>query len=91
MAEGFVLVRDPRGSLVHVRNARTGECIGCVEAGLFELIRAALSADAGADAREGRRRPLEEKPIIERQAVRSRAAAVNFPLHQREVVNDSAS
>jgi hypothetical protein len=48
----FVIVRDPRGSLVHVRDARTGECVGCVEAGLFELIRAALNADAGAGARK---------------------------------------
>ncbi len=47
-----MLARDSRGSLVHVRNSRTGECVGCVEAGLFELIRAALNADAGAGVRK---------------------------------------
>jgi hypothetical protein len=37
--EGLVLVRDVRGSLVHVRHQKTGECLGCVEAGLFELLK----------------------------------------------------
>jgi len=32
-------VRDPRGSLVHVRK-RDGECVGCVEVGLFEIVKA---------------------------------------------------
>jgi len=31
----FVIVRDARGSLVHIRT-RDGECVGCIEAGLYE-------------------------------------------------------
>lgn len=36
----FELVRDSRGSLIHVRKRSDGECLGCVEIGLFELVRA---------------------------------------------------
>jgi hypothetical protein len=36
----FVIVRDARGSLVHIRRRDDGECIGCIEAGLFEVVRA---------------------------------------------------
>jgi hypothetical protein len=35
-----VIARDARGSVVHVRRRDNGECIGCVEAGLFEVLRA---------------------------------------------------
>jgi len=42
--EVFTLVRDPRGSVVHVRK-QDGECIGCVETGLFEVLRALIVAD----------------------------------------------
>ena len=49
----FVIVRDPRGSLVHVRNARTGECLGCIEVGLFEIVREVLREEFAAAAREG--------------------------------------
>ena len=45
--QGFVISRDARGSLVHVRRRDRGdgtsavaECIGCIEAGLFEIVRA---------------------------------------------------
>ncbi|MHB8685018.1 MAG: hypothetical protein ACYC9X_11920 [Dehalococcoidia bacterium] len=41
----FVIVRDARGSLVHVRRRDTGACIGCIETGLFEVVRAALLAE----------------------------------------------
>jgi len=53
MPEVFTLVRDPRGSVVHVRRRLDGECIGCVEAGLFEVIRALILAEPreGADGR----------------------------------------
>lgn len=44
-AEAFALVRDARGSLVHVRNTRTGECVGCIEVGLFEVVRALLMSE----------------------------------------------
>jgi hypothetical protein len=34
----YRIVRDARGALVHVRT-ESGECIGCIEVGLFEVIR----------------------------------------------------
>jgi hypothetical protein len=46
----FVIVRDARGSLVHVRRRDDGECIGCIEAGLFEVVRA-LVLEEGTAAR----------------------------------------
>jgi hypothetical protein len=49
---GFLIVRDPRGSLMHVRSA-SGECLGCVEVGLFEVVRAIVLEEAAAPAREG--------------------------------------
>lgn len=47
----LVLVRDARGSLVHVKDAR-GRCLGCVEAGLFELLRTAVLAEQAKAANE---------------------------------------
>jgi hypothetical protein len=41
----FVFVRDARGSLVHVRRRDNGECVGCIEAGLFEIVRLAILAE----------------------------------------------
>jgi hypothetical protein len=35
----FLISRDARGSLVHVRKA-DGECVGCIEVGLFEIVKA---------------------------------------------------
>jgi hypothetical protein len=45
-------MRDPRGSQVHVRDRRTGECLGCVEAGLFEVVRLLVLDEAGGGHRE---------------------------------------
>jgi hypothetical protein len=45
-ASDLVLERDIRGSLVHVRNRATGECVGCVEAGLFEVLRELVLGEA---------------------------------------------
>jgi hypothetical protein len=57
--EAFQLVRDARGSLVHVRKD-DGECVGCIEVGLFEIVRSLIreelmreAATAGGDRREG--------------------------------------
>jgi hypothetical protein len=57
--QGFVIVRDARGSLVHVRKD-DGECVGCVEVGLYEVLRSLIreelvreAATAGGDRREG--------------------------------------
>ena len=38
----FVIVRDPRGSLVHVRRRDGGGCLGCIEVGLFEIVRSLI-------------------------------------------------
>jgi hypothetical protein len=51
----FRLVRDARGALVHVRTA-TGECIGCIEVGLFEIVRQVVEEE------ERRRRAVEGIP-----------------------------
>ena len=42
----FVIVRDARGSLVHVRRRDDGECVGRIEVGLYEIVRALLIAEA---------------------------------------------
>jgi hypothetical protein len=39
----FVIVRDARGSLVHVRRRDDGECVGCIEGGLFEIVRGLIT------------------------------------------------
>jgi hypothetical protein len=49
-----VIVRDARGSLVHVRRRDNGECVGCIEVGLFEIVRALLLAEQ-AEAEDIRR------------------------------------
>ena len=41
----FELVRDARGSLVHVRHRQSGECVGCIEAGLYEIVRTLILAE----------------------------------------------
>jgi hypothetical protein len=40
----YRIVRDARGALVHVRTD-SGECIGCVEVGLFEVIREVIEQE----------------------------------------------
>ena len=50
MPEPFVIVRDPRGSLVHVRRRDDGECVGCIEVGLYEIVRALVVAEEAATA-----------------------------------------
>jgi hypothetical protein len=42
----FVMVRDARGSLVHVRRRDDGECVGCIEVGLYEIVRSLILAEA---------------------------------------------
>ena len=46
----FVIVRDARGSLVHIRWRDDGTCVGCIEVGLYEIVRA-LVADRSGDRR----------------------------------------
>jgi hypothetical protein len=45
----FMIVRDARGSLVHVRRRDDGECVGCIEVGLYEIVRALIAAEVGGD------------------------------------------
>jgi hypothetical protein len=47
-----VIIRDPRGALMHVRTA-SGECLGCIEVGLFEIVKSIVLEEAVASAREG--------------------------------------
>lgn len=47
------LLRDPRGSLVHIRKRSDGACIGCVEVGLFELIKALVLDEERRRERDG--------------------------------------
>ena len=42
----FVIERDARGSLVHVRRRDDGECVGCIEVGLYEIVRMVLGEEA---------------------------------------------
>lgn len=57
----FEIVAGPRGSLVHVRNRRTGACCGCIGAGLYEIVRALVLAEPGAQGSdEGGGRPGRE-------------------------------
>jgi len=53
-ATAFQIRRDARDALVHVRDARTGECVGCIEAGLYEVVRALIVEEATTPARGGR-------------------------------------
>ncbi len=43
----FVIGRDARGAVVHVRRRDDGECIGCIEAGLFEIVRTLVMEERG--------------------------------------------
>ena len=45
MPEPFVIVRDARGSLVHVRRRDGGGCVGCIEVGLYEVLRALIAEE----------------------------------------------
>jgi hypothetical protein len=49
MPGAFVIVRDARGSLAHVRRRDDGECVGCIEVGLFEIVRMMIVAEIRRD------------------------------------------
>ena len=55
MPEAFVIVRDARGSLVHVRRRDDGECVGCIEVGLYEIVRWLILAEIRRVQEKGRR------------------------------------
>lgn len=42
----FEIERDTRGSLVHVRKRDSGECVGCIEVGLYEIVRSIVEQEA---------------------------------------------
>jgi hypothetical protein len=48
----FELARDPRGAQVHVLRKDTGECVGCIEAGLYEIVRSVIRKELAAPAAE---------------------------------------
>ena len=60
----FVIGRDARGALVHVRRRDTGECLGCIEAGLFAVVRAVIEEEMAASVREGTRTEAAEKAMV---------------------------
>jgi hypothetical protein len=41
----FVIAGDARGSVVHVRRRDDGECVGCLEVGLYEIVRSLILAE----------------------------------------------
>ena len=45
MPGAFVIVRDARGSLVHVRRRGDGQCFSCIEVGLYEIVRGLILAE----------------------------------------------
>jgi len=55
----FVIVRDALGALVHVRRRDAGrpvgdgECVGCIEAGLFEIVRSLVVEEERRRERDG--------------------------------------
>ena len=51
----FVIARDARGSLVHVRRRDDGECLGCIEVGLYEIVRALIVAETTEATAQGDR------------------------------------
>ena len=57
----FVIARDARGSLVHVRRRDDGECIGCIEAGLFEIVRSIIVAETKETTASGDRLEMEAR------------------------------
>ena len=48
-----MIARDARGSLVHVRRRSDGECVGCIEVGLYEIVRALVLEEPAAAASQG--------------------------------------
>jgi hypothetical protein len=48
--QAFVIVRDARGSLVHVRRRDDGECVGCIEVGLYEIVRSLVREELAREA-----------------------------------------
>jgi hypothetical protein len=60
----FVITKDPRGAQVHVRRRDTGECIGCIEAGLFAIVRAVVEEEMAASVLEGTRTEAAEEAMV---------------------------
>jgi hypothetical protein len=50
LPDDLALECDSRGSLVHVRVRSTGECLGCVEVGLFALLKQLVLAETKVEA-----------------------------------------
>lgn len=59
----FEIVRDGRGSLIHVRRKDDSECIGCIEVGLFEVVRLIVLHEKAALAVEGTPANAAREPV----------------------------
>jgi hypothetical protein len=57
----FELVRDSRGSLVHVGRRDDGECVGCIEVGLYEIVRSLVLEEVGAAEPRSTAAPLKKR------------------------------
>ncbi len=42
MPQPFVITKDARGAQMHVRRRDDGACVGCIEVGLFAIVRAVI-------------------------------------------------
>lgn len=49
----FVITKDARGAQMHVRRRDDGHCVGCIEVGLFAIVRAVIEEEIAASAGEG--------------------------------------
>jgi len=59
-----VITKDARGAQVHVRRRDTGECVGCIEAGLFAIVRALIEEEVAASVGEGTTTEAARKAIL---------------------------
>ena len=55
---------DQVGAQVHVRRRDTGECVGCIEAGLFAIVKAVVEEEVTASVREGTKTEAAEEAML---------------------------
>ncbi len=53
MPQPFVIAKDARGAQMHVRRRVDGACVGCIEVGLFAIVRAVIEEEKEASTGEG--------------------------------------
>lgn len=42
MPQPFVITKDARSAQMHVRRRDDGACVGCIEVGLYEIVRSVI-------------------------------------------------